>query len=119
MILCSLWDKAAETPNSRTGEVMKVSDGRNDYVLHLYSTSNDLPSELTLGFSGPLIVLSHIGNDVTCTNLMTDFARNFYVSRLKLFVGNSTQAYSSALRDNNQYTMKSILAYRGIPLLHT
>ena len=22
---------------------MKVSDGRNDYVLHLYSTSNDFP----------------------------------------------------------------------------
>ena len=36
-----------------------------------------------------------------------------------MFIGNSKQAYSSALRDNNQYVVKAILAYRGNPLLRT
>ena len=91
----------------------------NDYVLHLYSTNNDLPSKLSPKYSGPFVVLSQSGNDVTCKNLITDSVKIFHVSRLKLFVGNSTQAYSSALRDNNQYTIQSILAYRGNPLIRT
>ena len=91
----------------------------NDYVLHLYSTTNDLPSKLSPKYSGPFVVLSQSGNDVTCKNLITDSINIFHVSRLKLFVGSSTQAYSSALRDNNQYTIQSILAYRGNPLIRT
>ena len=91
----------------------------NDYVLHLYSTSNDLPSKLSPKYSGPFLVLSQTGNDVTCKNLITDVVKIFHVSRLKLFIGNSKQAYSSALRDNNQYVVKAILAYRGNPLLRT
>ena len=89
----------------------------NDYVLHLFSTNNDIPSKLSPKYSGPFTVLTQSGNDVTCKNLITDSVKIFHVSKLKLFVGNSTQAYSSALRDNNQYTIKSILAYRGNPLI--
>ena len=91
----------------------------NDYVLHLYSTSNDLPFKLFPKFSGPFLVLSQSGNDVTCKNIITGSINTFHVSRLKLFNGNSQQAYSSALRDNNQYSIHSILAYRGDPLLRT
>ena len=79
-------------------------------VLHLFSTSNDLPYKLSPKFSGPFLVLSQNGNDVTCKNLITESIKIFHVSRLKLFVGTATQAYSSALRDNDQYTIKSILA---------
>ena len=35
----------------------------HDYVLHLYSISNDLPFKLSPEFSGPFVVLSHDGND--------------------------------------------------------
>ena len=91
----------------------------NDYVLHLYSTNNDLPSKLSPKYSGPFVVLSQSGNDVTSKNLITDSIKIFHVSRLKLFVGNATQAFSCALRDNNQYTIKSILAYKGNPIIHT
>ena len=87
----------------------------NYYVLHLFSTNNDIPSKLSPKYSGPFIVLTQSGNDLTCKNLITDSIKIFHVSRLKLFVGTSTQAYSSALRDNNQYTIKSIPAYRGNP----
>ena len=91
----------------------------NDYVLHLFSTSNDLPFKLSPKFSGPFIVISQHGNDVTCKNLITDSIKMFHVSRLKLFVGTFTQAYSCAMRDNNQYTIKSIKAYRGNPLIRS
>ena len=49
--------------------------------------------------------------------MITDSIKIFHVSRLKLFVGNATQAFSCALRDNNQYTIKSIPAHRGNPLI--
>ena len=91
----------------------------NDYVLHIFSTSNNLPYKLSPKFSGPFLLLSQTGNDVTCKNLITESINIFHVSRLKLFVGTSKEAYSCALRDNNQYTIKSILAYRGNPLIRT
>jgi hypothetical protein len=39
--------------------------------------------------------------------------------KLKLFNGTSQQAYTPALRDDNQFSIHSILAYRGDPLLRT
>jgi RNase H-like domain found in reverse transcriptase len=90
-----------------------------DFVLHLRSTDNFLPSKLSPKFLGPYIVESHLSNNVTCRNMITDAVSVFHVSRLKLFVGDKVSAYAAALRDNNQYEIASILAYRGDPLIRT
>jgi hypothetical protein len=106
--------------NERTKNNLPQNIYQNDdYVLHLFSTSNDLPYKLYPKYSGPFRVVSQLGNDVTCKNIITDSIKIFHVSRLKLFNGTSQQAYTSALRDNNQYSIHSILAYRGNPLIRT
>jgi hypothetical protein len=90
-----------------------------DFVLHLRSTDNSLPTKLSPKLLGPYIVESHLSNNVTCRNMITDAISVFHVSRLKLFVGDKNSAYAAALRDNNQYEIASILAYRGDPLIRT
>ena len=43
----------------------------------------------------------------------------FHVARLKLFIGSFKSAYKHALRDNDQYVISEIKAYRGDPLPRT
>jgi hypothetical protein len=45
---------------------------RKDYVLQLFSTSNDLLYKLHPKYSVPFQVLSQLGNDVTCKNVTTE-----------------------------------------------
>ena len=62
-----------------------------------------------------------IKNDVTCRNLITDAITItiFHITRLKLFVGSFETAYDHALRDNGQYLISEIKAYRSDPLTRT
>ena len=91
----------------------------NDLVLFQRSTTHQLPSKLSPKFLGPYSVVHQIKNDVTCRNLITDAVTVFHVTRLKLFVGSHETAYQHALRDNDQYVIAEIKAYRGDPLTRT
>jgi hypothetical protein len=88
-------------------------------ILHQRSTTHELPSKLSPNFLGPFKVITHIQNDVTCKNLITDALSVFHTSRLKLFTGTFDVAYEHALRDADQYVIKCITAYRGDPFLRT
>ena len=50
---------------------------------------------------------------------ITDALTIFHVARLKLFIGSFKSAYKHALRDNDQYVISEIKAYRGDPLPRT
>ena len=91
----------------------------NDLVLFQRSTTHEVPSKLSPKFLGPYSVIHQIKNDVTCRNLITDALSVFHVTRLKLFIGTHDIAYQHALRDNNQYEISKITAYRGDPLKRT
>jgi hypothetical protein len=66
-------------------------------------------------FLGPYIVLSHVHNEVSVRNLITDAVSTFHCTRVKLFVGTPEEAKEAALRDADQYYIESFLAYKGKP----
>lgn len=71
----------------------------NDFALHIFSTTNDLPLKRSPKFCGQFLVISQIGNDVTSKYLITDSITTFYVSRSKLFDEISQETSISAFRD--------------------
>jgi hypothetical protein len=83
-----------------------------DLVLHLESKR---PTKLDSEFSGPYSVISHSSNTVECRHLSSGVVKFLHVSRLKPFFGTDTEAYDLAVRDKDQFEIKSILTYRGDP----
>ena len=68
---------------------------------------------------GPYLVLTHVHNNVTVRNIITDAISVFHSGRLKLFFRSKEEAYEAALRDSKQYEIDEFLAYRGDSLIRT
>ena len=83
-----------------------------DYVLHREQGKD----KLTFNWYGPLEVIRQRNNDVSARHMATGVLGEYHVSRLKLFVGSETEARATAMRDQDQYTIASVLNYRGNPL---
>jgi hypothetical protein len=81
-----------------------------DYVVFLFSVDNERKNKLDTN-----LVLSHVRNEVSVRNLITDAISTFNCTRVKLFVGTSAEAKEAALRDADQYYIESFLAYKGNP----
>jgi len=90
-----------------------------DFILFQASTSGHRPTKLTPEYLGPYVVIKHDKNDVTCKHLVNGIMKVFHSSRVKLFEGTRETAYDAALRDNDQYVISKILAYRGDPKVRT
>jgi hypothetical protein len=90
-----------------------------DYVLFYYSVDNKRDNKLDTQFSGPYIVISHVHNEVSVRDLITDAVSTFHCTRVKPFAGTSAEAKEAALRDADQYYIESFLAYRGNPEVRT
>jgi hypothetical protein len=90
-----------------------------DFVLFLYSVKGDQEYKLDSKHLGPFKVVTHVKNDVTVRNLITDAIKVFHSNRLKYFFGSTEQAKEAALRDMDQYVVEEFLAYRGDPLVRT
>ena len=88
-----------------------------DFVLFRYSLAGLQENKLDAKHLGPFRVISHVKNDVTVRNLITDVIKVFHSDRLKYFIGSSEAAKDAALRDMDQYIIHSFLAYRGDPLV--
>jgi hypothetical protein len=86
-----------------------------EYVLFLYSFEGKQLNKADSKYLGPFRVLTHVKNDVTVRNLITDVIKVYHSSRLKPFYGSKEQAYDTALRDADQYVIEEIIAYRGDP----
>jgi hypothetical protein len=71
------------------------------------------PTKLTARFMGPYEVLRTIKNDVECKHMATGVVETFFVERLKIFHGNKVTAREAALRDQDQYVLERIVAFRG------
>ena len=90
-----------------------------DFVLFEYSVDNNRINKLDAKFLGPFIVLSHVCNEVTVRNLVTDVVSTFHCTRVKPFFGSPAEAKEAALRDADQYYIDQFLAYKGDPLIRS
>jgi hypothetical protein len=112
------WQQALVSKRDNSQETLnKYQPG--DYVLYFYSVVNERANKLDTQFLGPYIVLSHVHNEVSVRNLITDAVSTFHCTRVKLFVGTSAEAQEAALRDADQYYIDSFLAYKGNPEVRT
>jgi hypothetical protein len=90
-----------------------------DLVLFIFSVTGEALTKISSQFLGPYSVISHVQNDVTVRNLVTEAISVFHSSRLKPFLGTLEQAKEAALRDTEQYEIAEFIAYRGDPLIRT
>jgi len=90
-----------------------------DYVLWQLNPDEPLPSKLTPKFLGPFEVITQYKNDVTCKHIVLGNVKVFHVTRLKIFHGSRDEAIRIAKLDNDQFTIRRIIAYRGDPTVRT
>jgi hypothetical protein len=83
-----------------------------DYVL---KEVDQIPSKLHFQFAVPYEVIQQYKNDVEVRNLVHGNVLTFPLDRLKPFFGSETDAFQSALLDNDQYAIDIVRAYRGDP----
>lgn len=90
-----------------------------DLVLWQLNPDDPLPTKLTPKFVGPFEVLEQVKNDVECRHVLHGYIKKFHVSRLKIFHGTKEKAKEVAQLDQDQHTIKAILAHRGDPANRT
>ena len=65
---------------------------------------------------GPYQVISQERGEILCRQVATGVQRQFHISRVYPFSGTKDEAFELACRDNDQYGVKEIIAYRGDPV---
>jgi hypothetical protein len=68
---------------------------------------------------GPFLVVSHVANDITIKNLITDAVQTIDMTRAVLFVGSLDEATELAARDDAQCILESIEGWRGDPTIRS
>ena len=58
-------------------------------------------------------MIKHESNAVEIRHIATHEIKNVHVTRLKMYHGDRTAGYETALRDADQYDVIEILAWRG------
>jgi hypothetical protein len=106
-----------DNSNATPSTLNKYQPG--DFVLFRFSVTGESEFKLDARNLGPFRVISHIKNDVQVRNLITDAIKTFHSNRLKYFFGTKEEAFDAALRDNDQFVVDHIMAYRGDPLIRT
>jgi hypothetical protein len=86
-----------------------------EMVLWQQNTDHPLPSKLSPHFLGPYEVIGQVKNDVTCRHMSSGVVKLLDVERLKMFHGTRDQAREVAKLDADQYTVRRILAWKGVP----
>lgn len=77
------------------------------------------PHKLHPIYLGPFSVLSHVKNDVELRHLSTGVLSTAYIEDLTAFFGTLEDAKRLAALDADQFTISSLKAYRGDPLLRS
>jgi hypothetical protein len=70
-------------------------------------------TKLTMPFTGPYVVLKHVGNDVSCRHLATGVVDRLQVTRLKMFWGTEEAAKKAAEQDADGRVISRIMGWRG------
>jgi hypothetical protein len=87
-----------------------------DYVL---KKLENRPTKLMFQLAVPYRVISQYKNDVQVRSLVYDNILTFHLDQLKAFIGTDTEAKRMSLLDKDQYLIKSVVAYRGDPLVRS
>ncbi len=107
-------ERTAKTPPEQQNQYQS-----GDLVLWQLNPNDHLPSKLTPKFLGPYEVIKQYKNDVTCKHIVLGNIKEFHVTRLKIFHGSTEEAIRIAKLDNDQYTIRRIIAYKGDPEVRT
>lgn len=103
-------ERTSKTPPER----QKNQYQAGDLVLWQLNPNDPLPSKLSPKFLGPNVVVKQYKNDVTCKHIVLGNIKEFHVTRLKIFHGSKDEAIRIAKLDNDQFTIRRIIAYKGI-----
>ena len=86
-----------------------------DLVTFRRDVTHGRPSKLSAEYGGPWEVIRQVRNTVMCRHLAINVEKPLWVGRLKLHVGSREEAFELALRDKDQYVVRSIKAWKGDP----
>ncbi|KAG9292464.1 hypothetical protein G9A89_000462 [Geosiphon pyriformis] len=107
-------ERTAKTPPEKQNQYQA-----GDLVLWQLNPDEPLPSKLSPKFLGPYEVIKQYKNDVTCKHIVLGNIKDFHVTRLKIFHGSREEAVRIAKLDNDQFTIRRFIAYRGDPTVRT
>ena len=103
---------------ARSNQLSKTpSFSPGDLVLAIANPRSRI-HKLTPQWLGPHRVISQFNDEVQCRQIAHGTVREFHVSRLIPYLGpDDDTAFELACRDDDQYKLRGILAYRGDPLV--
>jgi len=109
--------------DKRTAETPEATQNRfqpGDIVLWERDKSKPLPTKMDAPFRGPYEVIEQKRNIVMCKHLImgTDPVP-LHVERLQLHVGSKDDAIQAALRDEDQFVVVRVSAWKGNPKKRT
>jgi hypothetical protein len=87
--------------------------------LVLYKPPFRLPHKLMPRLLGPYKVIAHTGNNVEMRHVATQKEKVVESIHLSRFIGSEVDAFKWARRDDEQYELIEITAYRGDPMTRT
>lgn len=91
---------------------------KGDYVCYKI-TANNRKDKLTPRNAGPYRVISHNENWVEVQDIIGGAIKTYDQSDLGIFWGTEEEAFNMAQKDNDQYVVEKLLAYRGDPMVRT
>ena len=107
----------------RTAETPEETQNRfqpGDIVFWERDKTKPLPTKMNAPFKGPYEVIEQTRNIVMCKHLvMGEDPVPLHVERLQLHVGSREDAIQAALRDEDQFVVVRISAWRGNPVRRT
>ena len=87
----------------------------DDYVL-FKPNPRSKAHKLVPTLLGPYQVISQERGEILCRQVATGVQRQFHITRVYPFTGTKEEAFDLACRDNDQFGVKEIIAYRGDPV---
>jgi hypothetical protein len=101
-------------------EKRKLVDIGNTYVVGDYILFDEVskgfrPEKLRLRYSGPYVVTAIYKADISCKHIVTGKQKVFHMDNIKMFIGSATEAYEAAKTDDDQFSIKCVVDYKGDP----
>lgn len=107
--------KLSDERTKSTPPELQVQYQPGDLVFWRRDPTVPLPTKLSAPYTGPWEVIEQRRNIVQCKHVVMETVKPLHVSRLKLFLGSPNEAFQLALRDQDQFVVVSVTAWKGNP----